>query len=36
VRGINGDGSEEIVGVNNIHKLIMVENILRNRERNKS
>ena len=31
-----GDDSEEIVGVNTIHDLMMVENILRNRARNKS
>jgi UDP-N-acetylglucosamine diphosphorylase/glucosamine-1-phosphate N-acetyltransferase len=31
-----GDDSDEIVGVNTIHDLMMVENILRNRVRNKS
>jgi hypothetical protein len=31
-----GDDSEETVGVNTIHDLMMVENILRNRARNKS
>jgi len=31
-----GDDSKEIVGVNTIHDLMMVENILRNRVRNKS
>ena len=31
-----GDDSEEIVGINTVHDLMMVENILRNRIRNKS
>jgi len=31
-----GDDREEIIGVNTIYDLMMVENILRNRVRNKS
>jgi hypothetical protein len=31
-----GDDSGEIIGANTIHDLMMVENILRNRVRNKS
>jgi len=36
VGGLIGDDREETVEVNTIHDLMMVENLLRNRVRNKS